>query len=131
MGRRATTRLIEHCAQFDETVDVVRRHEYIHMRQHRADASRPRLEITIAQQRIEPEQAMTGLVQPVHLFAQFASEVTIQPIRDEQNHCILSQHATRPALIEIMDRSTDPRAARPIGYRVGNGIHGHIDIAMT
>jgi len=53
-GRR--TRLLgERSRQRNQTVDVVRRQEGIHVRQHRTHAGCARLEAFVAQQGIQPE----------------------------------------------------------------------------
>jgi hypothetical protein len=50
--------------QAGQALDVVGWRESIYVRQHQADALRHRLKTIEAQQRIEPDQAAAGLVQP-------------------------------------------------------------------
>ena len=53
--------------QLLQALQIVHRQKLIDVRQHRADPGRPRLELIVAQQRIEPDQAPTGFGQAFHL----------------------------------------------------------------
>ena len=72
--------VLEFARQIDQAVDVVHRHEGVHVRQHRAHAGGPRLETLVAQQRVEPDELAAGLVQPLHLRAQTLADVAVEAL---------------------------------------------------
>ena len=90
------------------------RAELVHMGQDGADALGARLETLVAQQRVEPDQAPTALVQALHLAAQFLAPVALQSIGEEQHAGALAQHPARPQAVELVQGGADARAARPV-----------------
>src|ERR1700731_866906 len=75
---------------------VMDRPEFIDMGQHGFDAAGPGLESFEAQQRVEPDQAAAGAVQPVDLEGQRVVGVALEPVGDEKDDGALRQHAARP-----------------------------------
>src|SRR5215475_1597216 len=98
---------------FDRT-QVMHRAEFVNVRQHHFDALRLGLEAAVTEQRVEPDQAAAGAVQPVHLEGELVVRLALQPVRDQQHDRTLPQHAARPQLVEGVQRSGDAGAAGPI-----------------
>ena len=59
------------------------RAEFVNVRQHHFDALRLGLEAAVAQQRVEPDQAAAGPVQPVHLERQPGVGLALQPVGNQ------------------------------------------------
>src|SRR5205085_3670924 len=68
LGVDATARGVarESSGELHQALEIVHRQEFVDVRQHRPDARRPRLEMLIAQQWIEPDQPPARLAQPLH-----------------------------------------------------------------
>src|SRR2546430_4854493 len=81
------------------------------------DALRLGLEGAVAQQRIEPDQAAAGSVQPVHLERQPVVGLALQPVGDQEYNGALAQHPPAPQFVEGMQRGGDAGAAGPILHR--------------
>src|SRR3984957_18087168 len=64
---------------------VMDRPEFVHVRQHGLDAPRAGLEPFEAQQRVEPDQAPAGAVQPVDLEGERVVGVALEPVGDEKD----------------------------------------------
>ncbi len=72
------------------------RAEFVNMWQHHFDALRLGLKAAEAQQRIEPDQAASRSMQPVHLERQFGVGLALQPVRYQQHDGALAKHAAAP-----------------------------------
>ena len=99
----------------------------------RAAKNRPRMERGLkassqrrivhgADERVQPDEAMTAPLQSSHLFAQHVRITTIPAIRDEEHDRRLMQHAPRPSLMELPQCRADARATGPVRHHVGYGI---------
>src|SRR5580658_4791147 len=83
---------------------VMDRPEFVDMGQHGLDAAGAGLETFEAQQRVEPDEAPAGAVQPVDLEGQRVVGVTLEPVGDEQHDGTLGEHTARPQLVEAVQR---------------------------
>src|SRR6204780_455769 len=95
-------------------LQVMDRPEFIDMGPHGLEAAGAALKSFEAQQRVEPDEAAAGAVQPVDLEGQRVVGVALEPIGDEKDDGALGQHAARPKLVEGVQRRGDARAAGPI-----------------
>ena len=100
--------------------EIVHRAELVHMRQDRLDAARLGFEAVEPQQRVEPDQAPAGAVQPVDLEGQAVVGVALQPVGDQEHDRPAAEHPARPLLVEGGERGGDAGPARPVGDAAPN-----------
>ncbi len=117
--------------QVDQALQVVHRQEAVHVRQHGAHAGRPRLELVVAQQRVQPDQLAAGLVQPLHFLRQAFARLAVEAVRHEQQAGVLAEQAPAPAPVEFAQAPADARAARPVLDRVRDARHRHVHVAVA
>src|SRR5690242_4236347 len=101
------------------------------MGQHGLNALGARLEASKSQQWIEPYQFAAGEMQTFHLECERVIDVAFESIGDEKHHRALTEHATRPMLVECAQRRGDARAARPVDYVRRTCRQGFIRIALA
>src|SRR5215212_4842804 len=77
------------------------RAEFVNVRQHHFDALGFGLEATIAQQRIEPDQAPAGAMQPIHLKRQFRIGLALEAVGNQKHDRPLPQHAPAPQFVKV------------------------------
>src|SRR6516162_9381396 len=69
-----------------------------------------------ANQRVEPDQAMTASLEPGDLVAKLSRIATVPPVRDNQHHRSTDERPAAPSLMELFDRLSDPRPAGPVTH---------------
>ncbi len=84
------------------------------MGQHHFNALGLGLEGNEPQQRVEPDQAASGAMPPVHLEFQPGIRFALQSIGNQQHNGALPEHAAAPLVVGIMQRGRDPRPARQV-----------------
>lgn len=100
--------------QFAQAFQVVNRQEIVHEWLRRQQTSSLRLVAARADQRVEPDQAVRGLLQALHRLRQQARLALIPTVGDQQHDRAAPQHALGRAAIEAAETRADPRAARPV-----------------
>src|SRR5688572_28643484 len=108
--------------QLCEIGEGARRQKIVHVRERGLKASSQRRIVHRADERVQPDEAMTAPLQSSHLFAQHVRITTIPAIRDEEHDRGLMQHAPRPSLMELPQCRADARATGPVRHHVGYGI---------
>ena len=83
--------------EIDQALQIMHRQEAVDVRQHRAHARRPGLELLVAQQRIQPDQLLAGLVQALHLLGQAFARLAVEAVGDQQQAGVLPEHAPAPS----------------------------------
>src|SRR5665213_591311 len=116
-SRRSAAGTGQRRAERGETRQVVHRTEIVDPWQHRPNARGARLEIGVAQQRVEPDDAPCRLRKTLHLERQTRARVGVEAVADQQHDCALPQEPPRPAPVELGEAFADPRAARPVADR--------------
>src|SRR5450755_2009750 len=86
-------------SELRQALEIVHRQEFVDERQHGPDARRPRLEMLIAKQRIEPDQPPARLAQAVHLLRKPIADIAVEAIGDQQHDRALAQKTARPAAV--------------------------------
>src|SRR5918994_5824366 len=104
----------ERLAQLRHGFEAVDRTEVVDVRQHGPNAGGARLEGTVAQQRVEPDEAAAGAPEPVHLEGQVGPDLPLESVREQQHHRPLSEHPPRPEPVELVQRVGDAGAALPV-----------------
>src|SRR6185437_15736831 len=85
----------------------------------------------IAQQRIEPDEAPAGFMQPLYFLGYTGSGVPVQTVGDQDHDRPLSQDTARPVVVEIGDALSDARAARPILDGLRDLVESDVDILVA
>src|ERR1700682_713748 len=112
-----------------QTFEIVHRQKFIDVRQHRPDARRPRLEMFIAKQRIEPDEPAAGFAQALHFARKTIADIAVQTIGDQQHDRTLPEQAARPAAVELGETSADAGPAGPV--RHGGAHAGDRDVYIA
>ena len=69
-------------------------------------------------------------MQPVHFEGQRIVTIALKPVGDQQHHRALSQHPSRPLLVESVQRGGDARTARPVRHVDTAGSERLIGVAV-
>src|SRR6266853_2739228 len=72
-------------SELRQALEIVDRQEFVDVGQHRPDTCRPRFEMFVPKQRIEPDQASAGFSQALHFERQAIADVAVEPIADQQH----------------------------------------------
>ncbi|SUD99746.1 Uncharacterised protein [Ralstonia pickettii] len=66
-----------------------------------------------------------------HFGVEHVDVLVVEPIRHEQDGGTAGQRAARPLAVELRQCCTDARAARPVGHKLRDGLHGDIRITLA
>lgn len=117
--------------QVREIRERSRSQEVVYVRQGGLKPPGERRVIDGADERIEPDQSMAASLQSSYFFAEDLRVAPIPSVGDEEDHWRLMEHATCPSLVELPQRGPDPRAARPVGYRIRHGVDRFLHAAKA
>src|ERR1700694_4282650 len=117
-------------SELRQVLKIVHRKKFIDVGQHRTDARRPRLELFIAKQRIEPDQPPAGLAQALHFTRKAVADIAVETIGDQQHDRTLPEQAARPAAVELRQTGTDAGTTGPVRHSGADAGDSDIDIAL-
>src|ERR1700681_157562 len=119
----------ERSSELRQALEIVDRQKFVDVGQHRPDTCRPRFEMFIPEQRIEPDQAPGGFPQTLHLERQAIADIAIEPVGNQQHDRTLPEQAARPAAVELCQTGADAGTTGPI--RHGGADAGCRDVDIT
>ena len=99
---RAPTGSRERPAKIGDRLKIVDGSKFVDVGQHGLHALGLGLEAFEPQQRIELDQASTRAMQPVDFVRKRGVGIALKSIGDQEHHRALSEHPTRPQLVEAM-----------------------------
>src|SRR6266851_4950607 len=130
-SRRAPVQTRQHSAQVVKRLHVVCGQEVIAVRKRRHHATRERLVALGAEQRIEPDEPVRRAPEVYELGGQLSGVAAIPTIADDDHHGPVTEHASRPAAIEIRKRVADASAPAEVMHSFAHGGEGAIEVAMA
>src|SRR5664279_2902683 len=68
-------------SELSQAFEIVHRQKFVDVRQHRADARRPRFELVIAKQGIEPDQPSAGFPKAIHFERESVANIAVEAVR--------------------------------------------------
>src|SRR6202790_5500319 len=119
----------ERGSELRQALEIVHGQKFVDVGQHRPDTCRPRFEMFIPKQRIEPDQTPAGFPQALHFERQPIADIAVEPVGDQQHDRALPEQAARPAAVELCQTGADPGATCPI--RHGGADAGGRDVDIT
>src|SRR5213076_1841873 len=131
VDRAPARRLQQQRTERLEIGKVVRRQEIVDKGQRRLQAQRQRFVAGRAHQRVHPDQAVAGALQPRDSSPHLGGVTPVPAITDQGHGGAVSQHPPRVAAIECLDRFTDASPARPVVDRGGHPVEGRVDVMRT
>jgi hypothetical protein len=105
--------------------------EIITVRQCSGHAARLRLIRAAAEQRVEPDQAVTCAPESGHLAAQLIWVTTVPSVTDDDHDRAVSEHAPRMYPLKGVQGVGDARASADIVHLLGDVIECGIDVTVT
>src|SRR5216683_1937662 len=130
-SRRAPVQTRQHSAQVVKRLHVVCGQEVIAVRKRRHHATRERLVALGAEQRIEPDEPVRRAPEVYELGGQLSGVAAIPTITDDDHDRPVTEHASRPAAIEIPKRVADSSAPAEVVHSFAHGGEGAIEVAMA
>src|SRR6266851_683120 len=120
----------ERGSELRQALEIVDRQKFVDVGQHRPDACRPRFEMCIPKQRIEPDQAPAGFAQALHFERQAIADIAVESVGDQQHDRTLPEQAARPAAVELCQTGADAGAAGPIRHGGADAGNRDVDVAL-
>src|ERR1700730_594421 len=96
-----------------QALEIVDRQKLVDVGQHRPDTCRPRFEMFIPKQRVEPDQGPAGYPHAPNFERQAIADIAVEPVGDQQHDRALPEQAARPAAVETRKRGAGSGAPRP------------------
>src|SRR6266852_1785689 len=128
---RAPVETRQHSPEIVQRLHVMSREEVIAVRKRGHHASRERLVTLGAQQRIEPDEPVRRAPEVYELGGQLTWVAAIPAVADDDHHRPVTEHASRPAAIEIRKRVADASAPAEVMHSFAHGGEGAIEVAMA
>src|ERR1700681_2245830 len=120
----------ERSSELRQALEIVHRQKFVDIGQHRPDTCRPRFEMFIPKQRIEPDQAPAGFPQALHFDRQAIADIAVEPVGDQQHDGALREQAARPAAVELCQTGADAGATSPIRHGGADAGCRDVNIAL-
>lgn len=121
----------QHRAELFERVEVVHGEEVVDVGQGGLHASGQGLIGVVAQERVEPDQAVAVARQAGHFSSQQFGVAPVAAVADDEHDAATAQHTPQPAIVEFLDRLADARAAGPVVDHHGRSSDGVVDVAAA
>ena len=97
----------------------------------RGHAARLRLVCAAAEQRVEPDQPVTGAAQPRHLATQLLGVTAVPAVADDEHDRAVAEHAPRMHALKGVQGVGDARPAADVVHLTGDVVECGVDVAVA